>query len=76
MMLPHIPHSNFLLLYVCTVHGFKRTSYSVLEDEDLEITFSFNVKGTTPLPGAFIRGVITSQPGDARKLLLYDQILF
>ena len=53
------------------VHGFKMTSYSVLEDEDLEVVFSLNVKGTPEtLRLPLITGVVTSQPGTARKLLL------
>ena len=47
------------------------TSYSVLEDEDLEIVFSLNVKGALQNP-PLITGVVTSQPGTARKLLLCD----
>ena len=59
-------------LCVCAVHGFENTSYSVYEDDALGITFSLDVKGLAPFPGTLISGVITSQPGNARKLLLYD----
>ena len=43
----------------------------MLEDDNLEITFFLNVKGETELVGA-VAGRVTSRPGTARKLLLYD----
>ena len=43
----------------------------MLEDNNLEITFSLDVKGETALAGA-VPGEVTSRPGTARKLLLYD----
>ena len=70
----HILDSTFVSVFGI-VHGFKRTSYSVLEDKDLEIAFSLNVKGALQTPlliSPLITGVVTSQPGTARKFLLCD----
>ena len=64
----HIPVSTILSL---SVHGFNRATYTVLEDDNLDITFFINVKGETELVGA-VAGVVTSRQGTARKLLLYD----
>ena len=59
------------------MHGFARALYNVIEDVNLDITFSLNVKGETTLVGA-VEGVITSQAGGtASKLMLHDSdILF
>ena len=53
---------------LCAVRGSSRASSTVTKSDDLNTTFSLNMKGTS----GPVAGMATNQSGTTRKLLLYD----
>ena len=61
-----------LLLHLCTVHGFFRKAYDMIEGGLFVATFSLNVKGETTLQGALTGRITSEAGGTACKLMHYS----